>query len=171
MDAGDLALCQEVKIGETETGGELYDKLKQKAGSALSDFVDLLYQGKVTYTPQDESQVSIAPTLDKEDGHLDFDSFYDTEIFNRVRALYPWPGTYFFLDGKRLKVLEAKISSEKLKPSEIKQGAKNLIIGCKQGSLRLSKVQLEGKKACEDGELINGYKGRLIITPGAVKNG
>ena len=40
----------------------------------------------------------------------------------------------------------------------------SLIVGCLDGSLRLSEVQLEGKKACSDRELLNGIKTDIIIS-------
>ena len=40
----------------------------------------------------------------------------------------------------------------------------SLVVGCLDGSLRLTNVQLEGKKTCSDRELLNGIKGDLKLT-------
>ncbi|MFL5783226.1 MAG: methionyl-tRNA formyltransferase, partial [Bacteriovoracaceae bacterium] len=70
MDAGDLVHFRTVPIGPQETGGQLYAKLKGEAAGAMNDLLQKIIDDKVTYTKQDESKVSFAPTLKKEDGLL-----------------------------------------------------------------------------------------------------
>lgn len=158
MDAGDICFSSEVQIGDEETGGELYNKLKVKAAEDLNEFVRLLTEDQVECSPQDESHVSFAPTLKKEDGLIDFKRKTVNEIVNQVRALDPWPGTYCMLNEKRLKVYKVQTVSTKLAPNELRSKDKMLEIGCLDGSLRLIEVQLEGKKRCSDSELLNGLR-------------
>jgi methionyl-tRNA formyltransferase len=70
MDAGDLVHFHTVAIAPTENGGQLYTRLKFQAALAMNDLIVKLLDNKVTYTAQDESKVSFAPTLKKEDGLL-----------------------------------------------------------------------------------------------------
>lgn len=163
MDAGDLVHFHTVKIQDNETGGQLYTRLKFQAALALNDFLLKVKENKITYTPQDESQVSFAPTLKKEDGFLDFANQTATEILNRIRALDPWPGSYCFLNGKRLKVLKAQIYHHQIPAGKIKNDMGSLVVGTKDKTLHLQEVQLEGKKACSDKELLNGLKGELEL--------
>ncbi len=163
MDAGDLVHSHSVLISPTENGGQLYTRLKYQAALALNDFLIQLQAGKVTYTAQDESKVSFAPTLKKEDGLLRFSQKSTTEILNQIRALDPWPGTYCFLNGKRLKVIQAEAYHVKLKPGEARNDMGSLVVGCMNGTLRLSEVQLEGKKIGSDKELLNGIKHDIVI--------
>ena len=164
MDAGDLVHFHTVGIASTENGGQLYTRLKYQAALAMNDFLLKIIQNKVTYTPQDESLVSFAPTLKKEDGLLKFSTKTTQDILNLIRALDPWPGTYCFLNGKRLKVLLAEAYHAKIAPGTAKNDMGSLIVGCLDGSLRLSEIQLEGKKACTDKELLNGLKTDIVIT-------
>jgi methionyl-tRNA formyltransferase len=164
MDAGDLVHFHTVPIATTENGGQLYTRLKYQAALSMNDLIVKILDNKVTYTPQDESKVTFAPTLKKEDGLLKFSSKSCQEILNLIRALDPWPGTYCFLNGKRLKVLIAENYHGKIAPGKAKNDMGSLIVGCLDGSLRLSVVQLEGKKACSDRELLNGIKTDIIIT-------
>lgn len=165
MDAGDLVHGDPVNIHPEETGGLLYIKLKYQAALSLDKFLINLYNDEIIYTPQDEKDVSFAPTLKRDDGYLKFQDESFKEIKNRVRGLFPWPGTFCYLGKKRLKVFEVEKSDTSLKPGEvsIKQGY--LLIGTKDSTIRLSKIQLEGKKACSDIELINGLKGDIQINP------
>jgi methionyl-tRNA formyltransferase len=164
MDAGDLVHFHTVAIAPTENGGQLYTRLKYQAALAMNDLITKLMANKITYTAQDESQVSFAPTLKKEDGLLKFSSKTVNEILNLIRALDPWPGTYCFLNGKRLKVLMAEPYHHKISPGTAKNDMGSLIVGCKDGSLRLCDIQLEGKKPCSDKELLNGIKSEILIS-------
>lgn len=165
MDAGDLVHFRTVSIAPAETGGQLWAKLKDEAALAMNDFIQKILNNEVTYTPQDETKVSFAPTLKKEDGYLNFGSESMVNILNRIRALDPWPGTYCFLNGKRLKVLAAEKYHRKLAPGKAENELGSLVVGCLDGSLRLTQVQLEGKKASTDRDLLNGLKGDLTLTP------
>jgi methionyl-tRNA formyltransferase len=164
MDAGDLVHFKTVRISPAETGGQLYTRLKFEAALAMNDLVEKVLRQEVTYTKQDESQVTFAPTLKKEDGLLRFETSTIDSILNRIRALDPWPGTYCFLNGKRLKVLRAERYHRKLAPGKAENDLGSLVVGCLDGSLRLSEVQLEGKKPGSDRELLNGLKSEIIIT-------
>lgn len=164
MDAGDLVHFHTVAIAPTENGGQLYTRLKFQAALAMNNFIVKILDNKITYTPQDESNVSFSPTLKKEDGLLKFSTKSTSEILNLIRALDPWPGTYCFLNGKRLKVLMAEPYHFKISAGKAKNDMGSLVVGCLDGSLRLSEVQLEGKKAGSDRELLNGIKADIIIT-------
>jgi len=164
MDAGDLVHFHTVAIAPTENGGQLYTRLKYQAALAMNDFISQILTNKVTFTPQDEHKVSFAPVLKKEDGLLRFKEKKVREIANQIRALDPWPGTYCFLNGKRLRVLEAEAYHAKISAGDSRNDMGSLIVGCEDGSLRLSLVQLEGKKACSDRELLNGIKTDIIIS-------
>lgn len=164
MDAGDLVHFHTVPVAPTENGGQLYTRLKFQAALSMNDLITKLLKNEVVYTPQDESKVSFAPTLKKEDGLLKFKDKTVAEILNLIRALDPWPGTYCFLNGKRLKVLEAEKYHAKLTPGKSQNDMGSLVVGCLDGSLRLSQVQLEGKKACSDRELLNGIKTEIILS-------
>ncbi len=163
MDAGDVCHSFPVTIEANETGGELYNKLRKQAAKSCSIFIDELKQDKLIFTPQDESQVSFAPTLKKNDGFLSFKDQNFEQISNRIRALDPWPGTFVFLNDKRLKVFKIEPSNEKLAPGEVSSRFQTLNIGCIDGAVRLIKIQLEGKKPTTDTDLLNGIRGDLNL--------
>lgn len=164
MDAGDLVHFHTVTISPTENGGQLYTRLKFQAALAMNDFIEKILNNKVIYTPQDESKVSFAPTLKKEDGLLRFQEQTIDQIMNRIRAFDPWPGTYCFLNGKRLKVLSGEKYHRKISPGKAENDMGSLVVGCLDGSIRLLEVQLEGKKPCSDRELLNGIKTEIQIS-------
>lgn len=165
MDAGDLVHFQELPIHPEETGGMLYSRLKFCAGLSCYDFIQKLLDHKVTYTAQDESKVCFAPTLKKEDGLLDFKNSDFKTIKNKIRALDPWPGTYCFLNNKRLKVFSIKEQQKKLSPGEVNTDMGMILIGTKDKTIQLEVIQLEGKSKCSDQDLLKGYREKIIINP------
>ncbi|ATH09421.1 methionyl-tRNA formyltransferase [Halobacteriovorax marinus] len=158
MDAGDLVHSYPMQLDDNETGGQLYTRLKFQAALSLNTVISELLNNKITYTPQDHDAATFAPTLKKEDGFLDFSNKTIEEIHNQVRALIPWPGTWCKLNEKRLKVFSVEKSLKSISPGACDTKDGNILIGCSNGTLRLSDVQIEGKKRCSDTSLINGMK-------------
>ena len=166
MDAGNIVHEKEVPIPSFETGGQLYTRLKFIAALALSDFINRFsLEDKIIEKIQNENDVSFAPTLKREDGYLDFEKESAQVLFNKVRALYPWPGTFCFMGKKRLKVLNSAISDRKIAPGHVETKFDKLIVGTKSGSIELIEVQLEGKKPCNSLELLRGIKDEIILNP------
>jgi methionyl-tRNA formyltransferase len=164
MDAGNIVFSVPAPIFEYETGGLLTTRLKHLASLATAELVEKIFKHTLDEKVQDESLVSFAPTLKKEDGWLDFATQNSTALINRFRATDPWPGSYAFLSGKRLKVLSLEKFDHKLAPGKIVNHHNHLLVGSADGCLRLTRVQLEGKKATTDIELLNGYKSELTLT-------
>ncbi len=160
MDAGDLVYSQEVKIDPKENSGLLFERLKVLAAEGLKVFLKNLLSDQITYTPQDPKQVSFAPTIKKEDGHLKFSEKTAEEIINQIRAFNPWPSAYCFLQGKRMKIIWAEINAKALPPGTVDIDNNQLMVGCKKGTLQILEVQLEGKKPCSASELLNGIKNK-----------
>jgi methionyl-tRNA formyltransferase len=168
MDAGDLVHFFELPIAETETGGQLFVRLKFQAALSTNVLIDAILKNKLVFTKQDPNSVSFAPTLKKEDGLLNFKDSSIVKIQNQIRALDPWPGTYCFLNNQRLKVFEIEKLQRTLKPGETSIDFGQLAVGTLDGVIRLSSVQLEGKKICNDTQLLNGLKnkgGEITLNP------
>lgn len=165
MDAGDLVHFQELNIHPDETGGLLYSRLKFCASLSCYDFIQKIIENKLSYTAQDESKVSFAPTLKKEDGFLDFKNSTIRTLKNKIRAFDPWPGTYCFLNSKRLKVFSIKEQTKKLTPGEVSTELGMILIGTLDKTIQLEVVQLEGKSKCNDHDLLKGYRENILINP------
>jgi methionyl-tRNA formyltransferase len=168
MDAGDIVHSHEISISPTETGGQLFTRLKFQAALGTNTFIELILNNNLRFAPQDSSGVSFAPTLKKEDGLINFKVSSFAKVQNQIRALDPWPGTYCFLGKLRLKVFEIEKLQRNLSPGETSLEHGHLAVGATDATIRLSLVQLEGKKICSDTELLNGLKnkgGEILINP------
>jgi len=160
MDAGDLVHMRPVKISLFENSQTLFTKLKFESAIAVENFLYDILNDKCVYTPQDESQATFAPTISKDDGKIHFKEMNMVDILNRLKAFEPWPSIFCFLNGQRLKILQIESSNQKLAPGVLSTHHGMLEIGCQDSTIRLSVVQLEGKKKCSDRELLNGLKNK-----------
>ena len=161
LDTGDMILKEEVPIADDETGGSLFDKLCGCGAKLLIRTLDLIRSGEAVYEPQpEESTTAYAAMLTKKDGLIDFGRT-GAEIERQVRALDPWPGTYTRLKGKQLKVLECTVLPEDnaaaAEPGTVVfSGEDGIGVKTKEGILKITKVQLEGKKRMSAAEFLRG---------------
>jgi methionyl-tRNA formyltransferase len=91
MDAGACLAQPEVKIIETETAGELHDRLAADGAALMTGFIEDLINEHVTEMPQDESLATMAPKLSRETSRIDWNR-PEVAIANQIRGMYPWPG-------------------------------------------------------------------------------
>ena len=164
MDAGDIALTQTLPIDPKDNGNTLREKLMNEASKAVTLFINQIIDGSLLLRPQNESDVSFAPSLSKQDGHLRFANETFGQIQNRIRAFDPWPGTFCYLNGKRLKVFSITPSDVVVLPGKCDTGHGFILVGSKDKTIRLKTVQLEGKKPCFDRELLNGIRDKIILS-------
>ena len=102
MDTGDMILKEEVKIGDSETTGELWNRLAIVGGKLLVQTVKQIENGTAPRIPQGDD-FSFAPMLNKEMAKIDWENKTAEEIKNLVRGLNPIMGAYSFYEGKKIK--------------------------------------------------------------------
>ena len=159
MDTGDMILKQEVKIGENETTGELWDRLSKIGAELLVETLHKIENGTVSRTPQPEG-ATMAPMLNKEMSKIDWNTKNISEIKNLVRGLNPIMGAYSFLQDKKLKIWKvekqtieefSKENSENIEKTEngeiIKVDNKSgVYVKAKDGIIILLEIQAENSK-------------------------
>jgi methionyl-tRNA formyltransferase len=91
MDAGAVLGQSQLQIGETETAGELHDRLALDGAPLMLRVISELADGSAVERVQDESQATIAPKLSRDASKLDF-TRPARELANQIRGLSPWPG-------------------------------------------------------------------------------
>ena len=72
MDAGDILLQRTLPIEKSDTGGSLHDKLSHLGAEVLQEALQLFKQGQLSARQQNESEVTYAPIIKKEDGRIDW---------------------------------------------------------------------------------------------------
>lgn len=158
IDTGSILNQKSILINRLDTGDSLSKKLSNLGGQLLLDTLPEYLSGSLTPVPQGEQDVSYAPLLKKENGLLDF-SRPAEEIERKVRAYYPWPGTFFDLSNLQCKVL--KVGVEPMVDLGIgMRGVSNgyPAIGTSSGALILKELQPAGKKPMSGIDFLNGYR-------------
>lgn len=165
MDEGDIITQREIPILDTDTASSLHDKLSVLGKDLLLETLPSIIDGTNSRTPQDSSLATYALTLRKEDEKLNFEKT-KKQLYNQIRGLNSWPGSYCIFEGKILKVWEAYITEN------YPVGFNGQItaiykdgIGVKvsNGEIVLKTVQLEGKNKMNAVDFYNGLRNKDIV--------
>ena len=177
MDTGDMILKEEVEIGDDETTGELWDRLKMIGANLLIKTVKEIEDGTATRTKQPE-EGTMAPMLSKEMAKIDWENKTAQEIKNLVRGLNPIMGAYTFLDGKKIKFWKVQTLTEnellekfqeleeyKYHLNKMQAGTvlfsdekKGLFIKANEGILQVLEIQGENSKRMAISDFLRGNK-------------
>ncbi len=164
VDAGPVLSAAQVKIEADATTGTLTEILSQVGADLLVETLPRWLRGEIQPQPQDEAQATYSRMLSKRDGEIDW-RLPASEIWRRVRALDPWPGTYTRWQGRLLKVLEVEPLPDDrgAEPGRVVQAKEmgrqvQVVVGTGEGTLLLKRVQLEGRRAVEGGSFVIGHR-------------
>lgn len=159
MDTGDIISQEKVKIEDTDTVETLHDKLSIIGKELLIKTLPDIISGNITRIKQDESKVTFAYNIKREDEHINFDDT-SKNVYNLVRGLNSFPGAFAILDGKIIKIYSGRIEkSSKGNPSQIIEIYKDGIgVGTKDGEYIITELKEEGKKKISAKEYLNGKK-------------
>ncbi|MFH1830818.1 MAG: methionyl-tRNA formyltransferase [Pseudomonadota bacterium] len=159
LDAGDVLLCASTPLDEAETATELHDRLSMMGADLLLHTIDGLIDGTLKPKPQDHSKATYAPLIKKEDGHIDW-SKSTAEIYNRIRAFTPWPGSFALVGTKKLTIHEAEPMDldHALPPGTVLESKEHILIACGKGALCLVEMQMEGGRRMSASDFLHGHK-------------
>ncbi|WP_225764980.1 methionyl-tRNA formyltransferase [Stenotrophomonas sp. Marseille-Q4652] len=164
LDTGPVLLSQKTPISDSDTGGQLHDRLAELGAQVLADGLGLLRAGlKPVAQPQPEAGVTYAHKLDKAQARLDWNEDA-TALARRVRAFNPWPIAEASLAGERLRIHGAVplADNQGKAPGTVLAASKDGIdIACGQGALRLRVVQREGGKSITAADYLNARRDLL----------
>lgn len=149
MDTGPMLHVRKMPIGDDDTAETVYPRLAELGAQALLEALQLLHDGKLVETPQDDAMATMAPMLKKEHGRVDW-SLSARDIRNLVRGLSPWPSVTATHGGKGLKLVAVTVVSEEGSAGApgaiLSAGKESVVVACGAGALRLDTVQPEGGK-------------------------
>jgi len=156
LDTGNILLQQDLEVGPHDTSETISPRLADIGADLMVVTLRGLQAGTLQARPQENSEATLAPILQKEDGRIDF-NFSAREVYDRVRGFQPWPGAFTTFRGKGLQVRLAKPAKKILPPATISV-ENGLIAGCGEGALELLEVQPEGKKRMPAADFVRGYR-------------
>jgi len=185
LDSGPMLAASSVPIGPATTAAGLHDTLAALGGQMIGPVLAGWVAGMVRAVPQPVEGVTHAAKLGREDGRLVW-SAAATVVERTVRALTPWPGAWFEVDGVTIKVLAAEVAnggegteSGILLPGTLLPGTllpgtllpgtllpgtllpgtlldDRMTIVCGDGVVRLTLVQRPGRAAVDGGAFLRG---------------
>jgi methionyl-tRNA formyltransferase len=157
VDEGDIIDVAKTAIDENETAGQLLDRLAVLGADLLSSVLRRFAEGDVVGVPQDGSQATFAPMLDKSICPIDWNKTA-RQIHNQVRGLHPWPVATMELKGQRFKVHETRVLDRSGEAGQILELTKTgLVIACGEGAVEIRQLQAEGGKRMAAPDYFRGH--------------
>jgi methionyl-tRNA formyltransferase len=154
LDTGDILLAEKIPIGGATTAGGLHDALARLGARLIVRALEGVAAGTLAATPQPAEGAVYAAKLSRDEGRLDWRK-PAALLARAVRALDPWPGTWFEKDGKRIKVLAAKDVAGEGSPGTVLDDSPT--IACGAGALRLVRLQRGGRAAMAAADCLRGF--------------
>ena len=160
MDTGDVIYTEETEIGEYETSGELFDRLKELGAELLVKTLRDIEAGCAPRTPQDHSRASYVTMLDKSLSPIDWNNS-PRAVLKHIYGLQPWPVATMELEGAVYRVFAAAYTenrTDKAPGSLVSAGKEGIEIACAGGeTLRITELQAPGKKRMSAADFLRGH--------------
>ena len=161
LDTGDILTQQKTAIHTRDNSQTLHDRLAEIGAGLLVSTIPDLISGKTQPRAQPSEGVIYAPKIKKGDGQIDWAQPAAT-IWNRVRAMVPWPGAFTRLPEQLhshlLKIWEAEVVQGKGEAGAVLHAdKKGIVIGCGSEALRVLVVQREGGRRMSAAEFLAGH--------------
>jgi methionyl-tRNA formyltransferase len=184
LDTGDILAQRATAIAPEDTAVTLHERLARIGAQLLVETLADSVNNKTSARPQPEAQATYARKITKEDGRLDWTQ-PARSLWNRVRALIPWPGAFTSWPGgakaRTVKIWRASVEEARavapcsvgaarrgeagegratapLVPGMVLQADKaGIVVACGGGALRIHELQLEGGRRLAAAEFLAGH--------------
>ncbi|MBQ4517761.1 MAG: methionyl-tRNA formyltransferase [Clostridia bacterium] len=159
LDTGDMLIKKEVEITETETGETLHDKLSVLGREVLLETIRALESGTLKPEKQVDEDSCYAPMINKETARIDFSKSAE-EICWLIRGMNSYPYAHTLYEGKLMKIVTAvpekgeNLTGEHGEILSVK--GNSLTVKCGSGVLKISEIQMEGKRKMTVEDYVKG---------------
>ena len=166
MDAGDILAQRPLAIQPDEMRDPLLLRLTALGRDLLLETLPLWIERKIVPHPQDHTQATLCQLIEREDGHIFFTDDA-LAIYNKYRALSPWPGIFVFWkrENNHLRLKLHRIAwQDRPAPDgsaigQVFQDNGCVGIGTNRGVVFLEEVQLEGSDRMPIDDFLRGNAG------------
>lgn len=166
LDTGAMLIKRECSIAETDTAASLHDRLMAIGESALIDSINQLATNTASPVTQDYLLGTYAAKIRKDEALLDWQKSAET-LALKIRAFNPAPVAFSSICDERVKIWQAAVekTTNTEKPGVIVNSAENgIIVACGKDNLRITELQLPGKKRLPVAEVLKSRSG--LFAPG-----
>ncbi len=159
LDTGPVLAVGRVDIHPTDTAGALHDRLAALGGRLIVDSLDAVAAGSSAATPQAEG-ATYAAKIDKAEALIDWRESA-LALDRKIRAFNPWPVAETRLHGVQLRLWEAHVAADDGESAtaaagEVRRASPaGIEVACGRGSLRITRLQLAGRKALAAAEFLH----------------
>ena len=166
MDSGDIIEQSVTKIEDFDTVETLHDRLSLMGKNLLIKTLPSIIEGNNKRIKQDEKDVTFGYNIKREEELIDFNKT-SREVFNHIRGLNPFPGGYFTLNKKIVKVYKVnEINDNKYQDKEngeiVKIDKESFYIKVIDGLIQVLEIKFEGKKKMKVQDFLNGNQNNLL---------
>lgn len=162
IDTGAMILSTEIPINETESAGQLHDRLMDLGSKTVIDTLEMIEKDTVkTVIQKDTADIKTAYKLNKENCKIDWTKSA-LEINNLIRGLSPYPAAWCYIEDKNehwnAKIYESKIVLEDhdYTIGSLICSKKEMRIAVENGFIQVLSLQFPGKKKMDTPEFLNG---------------
>ncbi len=161
LDTGAIVSQETTKIAPEDDAQTLHDRLAVMGAALLVKTAPDYAEGRLVPRPQPAAGVSYARKIKKEDGVIRWNQPARV-LWNRVRGLMPWPGSFTWMATcgapVLLKIWRAEPLEENGVAGVISRSDRNgIVVGCGNGSLRILELQREGSRRMQCGDFLAGH--------------
>lgn len=160
MDTGPVILSRSIDIYQSDNAQRIHDKLSNITAEILIDAIKGYTIGNLDPVPQKEIGIKYANKIEKAEAEIDWEEGSE-EIYNKIRAFDPFPGTFTFLHNNLIKIVSSRLgnNTHESEPGTIIEVGKKIIVACgKKTTLEIVSLQKPGKKIISTIEFLNGTK-------------
>jgi len=165
LDAGDIIAQSALSIMPEDTAVTLREKLADLSSECLTQTLKRVDEDKVTFTAQNQNEVTWAPKLTKQAGLIDWKQ-PAARIHGMVRGLLPWPTAHTLYDQKILKLLKTEVVESPAvsgSPGMVCEiTAAGILVATGRHALLIKRLHPESGRPMDAGSFISGHK----LTPG-----
>ncbi len=162
IDTGEIILQKKCDINDTESAGELHDKLMYLGADLVIETVKHIQSDTIKTTKQpDSTTLKSAYKIHKSTCQINWADSIDN-IYNHIRGLSPYPGAWTTLkndiDEISLKIFKVNklIEDHNFKTGEIISTKKEMKVAVVGGYILLEEIQLPGKRKMKTVDVLNG---------------
>jgi methionyl-tRNA formyltransferase len=160
VDTGDLILQRWEAIRPEDDAGSLAARLAERGAPLLAETLELAARGRAPRRPQPAGG-SVARKLVKADGAVDWN--LDVEaVWNRQRAVSPWPGATTALRGRPVRIVRARpfhrLPLEEPAGTILAVEPEGLVVACGRGALLVQALKSEGRAEAGGAEWARGAR-------------
>jgi len=168
IDTGRIIEQKKCSISETDSAGDLHDKLMEMGAGLVVETVKAIANNTVKTQNQEEllgdKNIKLAPKIFKADGQIQW-NHSAKDIYNKIRGLSPYPSAWTMIKNSHkntemsLKIFASSITkNENGLPGHIKTDGKSyLSIQTSDYLLEIKELQLQGKKRMKTIDFLRGF--------------